>query len=183
MYLNERFQGNEFYRGIKTVMTIHNLKFQGKWNVKDVMSITGLPEYYFTADKMEAYKDANLLKGGLVYANAITTVSNTYAEEIKSDFYGEGLNGLLCARSGDLRGILNGIDYDAFNPETDPYIVTHYNAENFRKNKIKNKRALQEELGLARNDKTMLIGIVSRLTDQKGFDLIAYVMDELCLNS
>lgn len=180
VYLNERFQGNEFYRGIKTVMTIHNLKFQGKWNVKDVMSITGLPEYYFTADKMEAYKDANLLKGGLVYANAITTVSNTYAEEIKSDFYGEGLNGLLCARSGDLRGILNGIDYDEFNPETDPYIVTHYNVENFRKNKIKNKRALQEELGLARNDKTMLIGIVSRLTDQKGFDLIAYVMDELC---
>lgn len=180
VYLNERFQGNEFFRGIKTVMTIHNLKFQGKWNIKDVMSITGLPEYYFTSDKLEAYKDANLLKGGLVFADAITTVSNTYAEEIKTDFYGEGLNGLLCARSGDLRGIVNGIDYDEFNPDTDAYITTHYNVDNFRKMKIKNKRALQEELGLDHNDKAMLIGIVSRLTDQKGFDLIAYVMDELC---
>ena len=180
VYLNERFQGNEFFRGIKTVMTIHNLKFQGKWSIKDVMSITGLPEYYFTSDKLEAYKDANLLKGGLVFADAITTVSNTYAEEIKTDFYGEGLNGLLCARSGDLRGIVNGIDYDEFNPDTDAYITTHYNVDNFRKMKIKNKRALQEELGLDHNDKTLLIGIVSRLTDQKGFDLIAYVMDELC---
>ncbi len=180
VYLNERFQGNEFFRGIKTVMTIHNLKFQGKWGIKDVMSITGLPEYYFTSDKLEAYKDANLLKGGLVFADAITTVSNTYAEEIKTDFYGEGLNGLLCARSGDLRGIVNGIDYDEFNPDTDAYITTHYNVDNFRKMKIKNKRALQEELGLDHNDKAMLIGIVSRLTDQKGFDLIAYVMDELC---
>ena len=180
VYLNERFQGNEFFRGIKTVMTIHNLKFQGKWNIKDVMSITGLPEYYFTSDKLEAYKDANLLKGGLVFADAITTVSNTYAEEIKTDFYGEGLNGLLCARSGDLRGIVNGIDYDEFNPDTDAYITTHYNVDNFRKMKIKNKRELQEELGLDHNDKAMLIGIVSRLTDQKGFDLIAYVMDELC---
>ena len=180
VYLNERFQANEFYRGIKTVMTIHNLKFQGKWGIKDVMSITGLPEYYFTSDKLEAYKDANLLKGGLVFADAITTVSNTYAEEIKTDFYGEGLNGLLCARSGDLRGIVNGIDYDEFNPDTDAYINTHYNVDNFRKMKIKNKHALQEELGLDHNDKTMLIGIVSRLTDQKGFDLIAYVMDEIC---
>ena len=180
VYLNERFQANEFFRGIKTVMTIHNLKFQGKWGIKDVMSITGLPEYYFTSDKLEAYKDANLLKGGLVFADAITTVSNTYAEEIKTDFYGEGLNGLLCARSGDLRGIVNGIDYDEFNPDTDAYITTHYNVDNFRKMKIKNKRALQEELGLDHNDKAMLIGIVSRLTDQKGFDLIAYVMDELC---
>ena len=86
----------------------------------------------------------------------------------------------LCARSNDSRGILNGIDYDAFNPETDPYITNRYNAVNFRKEKIKNKRALQADMGLEQNDKTMLIGIVSRLTDQKGFDLIAYMMDELC---
>ena len=139
-----------------------------------------MPDYYFAPDKLEAYKDANLLKGGLVYADAITTVSPTYAEEIKTPFYGEGLDGLLCARSNDLRGILNGIDYDAFNPETDPYITNRYNAVNFRKEKIKNKRALQADMGLEQNDKTMLIGIVSRLTDQKGFDLIAYMMDELC---
>jgi starch synthase len=180
VYLKERFQGNEFFRGIKTVMTIHNLKFQGKWDVKTVKSITGLPDYFFTPDKLEAYKDANLLKGGLVYADAITTVSDTYAEEIKTSFYGEGLNGLLQARSGDLRGIVNGIDYDDFNPETDKYIDHNYNSVNFRKEKIKNKRALQAELGLEQDDKKMLIGIVSRLTDQKGFDLIDYMMDELC---
>ena len=161
-------------------MTIHNLKFQGKWDVKTVKSITGLPDYFFTPDKLEAYKDANLLKGGLVYADAITTVSDTYAEEIKTSFYGEGLDGLLQARSGDLRGIVNGIDYDDFNPETDKYIDHNYNSVNFRKEKIKNKRALQAELGLEQDDKKMLIGIVSRLTDQKGFDLIDYMMDELC---
>lgn len=180
VYLKERFQGNEFYRGIKSVMTIHNLKFQGKWGVKEVQDITGLPGYFFTPDKLEAYKDANLLKGGLVYADAITTVSDTYAEEIKTPFYGEQLDGLLRARSHDLRGIVNGIDTDDFNPETDRHIEFNYNAMNFRKEKIKNKRALQAELGLEQDDKIFMIGIVSRLTDQKGFDLIAYIMDELC---
>ncbi|MDD4526375.1 MAG: glycogen/starch synthase, partial [Lachnospiraceae bacterium] len=180
VYLKERFQDNIFFQGIKSVMTIHNLKFQGKWNVKDVEDITGLSGYYFSPDKLEFHKDADLLKGGLVYADAITTVSPTYAEEIKTEFYGEGLEGLLNARANDLRGIVNGIDYDAFNPATDKYIAKTYDAISFRKEKIKNKRALQEELGLARDDKVMMIGLVSRLTDQKGFDLIAYVMDELC---
>ena len=83
VYLKERFAGNEFFQGIKTIMTIHNLKFQGKWDVKTVQDITGLPDYFFTPDKLEAYKNANLLKGGLVYADAITTVSETYADEIK----------------------------------------------------------------------------------------------------
>ena len=183
VYLKERFQGSEFYRGIKTVMTIHNLKFQGKWGIQEVKDITGLPDYFFTSDKLELYKDANLLKGGLVYADAITTVSQTYADEIKTPFYGEQLDGLLRARSNDLRGIVNGIDYDQFNPETDPYIPYHYNAVNFRKEKVKNKRALQEELELAKDDKRFMIGIVSRLTDQKGFDLITYMMDELCQDS
>ena len=180
VYLKERFRGNDFYKDIKSIMTIHNLKFQGKWSIKEVKEITGLPDYYFTPDKLEAFKDANLLKGGLVFADAITTVSETYAEEIKTDFYGEQLNGLLCARSKDLRGIVNGIDYEEFNTETDSYIDYKYNAINFRKEKIKNKRALQEQLGLDQDDKKMMIGIVSRLTDQKGLDLVDYVMDELC---
>jgi len=180
VYLKERFAGNEFFRGIKTVMTIHNLKFQGKWGVKDVQEITGLSDYYFTSDKLEAYKDANLLKGGLVYADAITTVSDTYAEEIKTAFYGEGLDGLMNSRAHDLRGIVNGIDYTDFNPETDPHIEKNYGARDFRKEKVKNKLKLQEELGLKKDPGVMMIGIVSRLTDQKGFDLIAYVMDELC---
>ena len=107
-------------------------------------------------------------------------MSSTYAEEIKTPFYGEGLDGLMRARANDLRGIVNGIDYDDFNPETDPYIAQQYNAKNFRKEKAKNKLALQEELGLARDDKKFMIGIVSRLTDQKGLDLIQCVMDEIC---
>ncbi len=180
VYLKERFRGNPFFWSMKSVMTIHNLKFQGKWDIKTVQNITGLPDYYFTSDKLECYKDANILKGGLVFADAITTVSHTYAEEIKTDFYGEGLNGLIQARSGDLRGITNGIDYHEFNPATDKFIKQPYDAVTFRKEKIKNKRALQKQLNLLRDDKKFMIGIVSRLTDQKGFDLIAYIMDELC---
>ena len=180
VYLKERFQANEFYRGIKTVFTIHNLKFQGIWDKKTIQNITGLSDYFFTPDKLEFKKDANYLKGGLVYSDAITTVSKTYAEEIKTPFYGEGLDGLLRARSNDLRGIVNGLDYNEYNPETDPHIYKTFNAKNFRKEKVKNKTGLQQDLGLEVNPKMMMIGIVSRLTDQKGFDLIAYMMEEMC---
>ncbi|MCU6687474.1 glycogen synthase GlgA [Dorea acetigenes] len=183
VYLDNFRYGNEYYRGIKTIMTIHNLKFQGTWEVNRIQNITGLPPYYFTSDKLEAYGDANYLKGGIVYADKVTTVSNTYAEEIKTPFYGERLDGLMNARANCLTGIVNGIDYGDFNPETDKYIFKNYTVSNFRKEKIKNKTALQEELGLEQNPKTMLIGIVSRLTDQKGFDLIAHVMDEMCQDS
>ena len=180
VHLKDKFHEGDFFRNIKSVMTIHNLKFQGVWDVKTIKRFSGLPDYYFTPDKLEAYKDGNLLKGGLVYADAITTVSATYAEEIKTPFFGEGLDGLMRARAGNLRGIVNGIDYDEFNPETDKSIVQNYNEKTFRKEKIKNKRALQEQLGLIQDEKKFLIGIVSRLTDQKGFDLIECVMDELC---
>lgn len=107
-------------------------------------------------------------------------MSNTYAEEIKTEFYGEHLDGLMRARAHDLRGIVNGLDYDEWNPETDKMIAKNFNAKNFRKEKVKNKLALQRELGLNEDPKAMMIGVVSRLTDQKGFDLVAYVMDELC---
>lgn len=180
VYLKDKFHDGEFFRDMKSVITIHNLKFQGVWDVKTVMDITGLPKYYFSPDKLEAYGDANYLKGGIVYADAVTTVSETYAEEIKMPFYGEGLDGLMRARANCLRGIVNGIDYDEYNPATDKYIVQNYDARTFRKEKIKNKRALQEELGLERDEKKFMIGIVSRLTDQKGFDLINYIMDEMC---
>ena len=180
VFLKDHFAGSEFFRDMKSIMTIHNLKFQGKWNIDTVKNITGLSDYYFTNDKLEAYGDANLLKGGIVYADTVTTVSNTYAQEVKTEFYGEGLHGLLQAREGELKGIVNGIDYTDFNPESNPLIYNNYTVENFRKEKIKNKRALQKELGLKQDDKTMLIGIVSRLTDQKGFDLIEYMMEEMC---
>ena len=180
VYLHDSFQQNEFFWNIKTIMTIHNLKFQGVWDVQTIKNITGLSDYYFTADKLEAYKDANYLKGGIVFADAVTTVSNTYAEEIKMPFYGEGLDGLMRARANSLRGIVNGIDYDDFNPETDKYIVQQYTAKNFRKEKVKNKKALQQQLGLPVDEKKFMVGIVSRLTDQKGLDLVQGVMDELC---
>lgn len=180
VYLNADFQDNEFYRGIRTVMTIHNLKFQGIWEMQSMKDVLGLPDYYFTTDKMEFNRDGNMLKGGLVYADAITTVSKTYAEEIKMPYYGEGLDGLMRARQNDLRGIVNGIDYEVFNPATDDQIEYNYDVNNFRKEKVKNKVRLQQDLGLTEDPKAMVIGIVSRLTDQKGFDLIAYVMDELC---
>lgn len=180
VYLKERFQGDLFYHDIKSIMTVHNLKFQGAWDVKTIQAITGLSDYYFTPDKLEQNQAANYLKGGLVFADAVTTVSNTYAEEIKTPFYGEGLDGLLRARTSDLRGIVNGIDYDEYNPGNDELIIRNYDAGNFRKEKVKNKLALQNELGLTKDGKAMMLGIVSRLTDQKGFDLIAYAMDELC---
>ena len=180
VYLHERFAASEFFRDIKCVMTIHNLKFQGIWDMDSIKSITGLSDYYFTPDKLEFQRDASYLKGGLVYADAITTVSRTYAEEIKTPFYGEGLDGLMRARANDLRGIVNGIDYDDYNPETDQFLGHHYNARTFRREQAKNKTDLQKQLGLEVDPKKMMIGIVSRLTDQKGFDLIAYMMDEMC---
>ena len=179
VYLKERFQGNEFYRGIKSIMTIHNLKFQGKWSVKEVQDITGLPPYFFTPDKLELYKDANLLKGGLVYADAITTVSQTYAEEIKTSFYGEQLEGLMCARSNDLRGIVNGIDYDIWNSYTDDRLYVNYDITNVLEKKKENKHKLQEELGLVQDDHKFVIGLISRLTDQKGLDLVNSIMTQI----
>ncbi|MBP5249870.1 MAG: glycogen synthase, partial [Lachnospiraceae bacterium] len=180
VYLKDSFNAGDFYRGIKSIMTIHNLKFQGIWNKKTVMDVAGLDPYYFTSDKLEAYGDANYLKGGIVYADYVTTVSESYAKEIQMPFYGEGLDGLMRARSNCLCGIVNGIDYNEYNPETDKFIKYHFNSSNFRTNKKKNKVLLQEELGLEVNDKKFMVGIVSRLTDQKGLDLVDCVIEQIC---
>ena len=180
VYMKDKFREGEFFWNMKSIMTIHNLKFQGVWDIKTVKDIAGLPAYYFTPDKLESYKDANLLKGGIVYADYVTTVSDTYAEEIKTPFYGEGLDGLMSARSNNLMGIVNGIDYEVYNPKTDPYIYKNYDARDFRKEKVKNKRGLQKDLNLEQDDRKFMVGIVSRLTDQKGLDLIECVMEEIC---
>ena len=183
VYLKGIFQDNEFFRGIRSVMTIHNLKFQGVYDKESIQGISGLPGYFFSDDKLGIYDDGNMLKGGITYADKVTTVSNSYAQEIKTPFYGEHLDGLLKAREHDLWGIVNGIDYEQFNPQTDPHLEVKYNVKNFRKEKKKNKVALQKQLGLTPDPKVMMIGIVSRLTDQKGLDLIAYVLDEICQDS
>ena len=104
-----------------------------------MMGLTGFPKELFTPDKLEFQKDANMLKGGLVYADYITTVSDTYAQEIQTPYYGEGLDGLLSARHFDMQGIVNGIDYDIYNPETDPKLFVNYNRDNFRKKKVEIK--------------------------------------------
>ena len=177
VYLKNEFAANPFFWGIKTIITIHNLKFQGIWDKEWVQGVSGLTDNLFTPDKLEFKKDANMLKGGLVYADYITTVSDTYANEIQTEYYGEGLNGLLSARHFDMQGIVNGIDYNAYDPQTDGKIYCNYNASDFRKKKFNNKTKLQQELGLAVDKKKYMIGLISRLTDQKGLDLINHVIE------
>ena len=177
VYLKNEFQGNPFFWEMKSVMTIHNLKFQGVWDINTMKNLSGLSDDLFSADKLEFKKDANMLKGGLVYADYITTVSDTYAKEIQSAYYGEGLEGLLSARHFDMQGIVNGIDYEVYNPQTDPKIYTNYSSEDFRTKKWKNKVKLQEDLGLTVDKKKYMIGLISRLTDQKGLDLVDRVIE------
>lgn len=179
VYLHTAFGDDNFYAGIKTVFSIHNLKFQGRWRIREVIDITGLPEQIFNDKELESYGEANYLKGGVVYADAVTTVSPSYANEITTQEGGEGLHGLMNARRNVLHGILNGIDYDEFNPQTDPYIESNFSSKSVLSGKKANKAALQKELGLSVRESAFVIGIVSRLTEQKGFDLVSYIMDDL----
>ncbi len=164
----------------KTVLTIHNLKFQGVYNIPTVRYWSGLPDYVFNKDALTVkWLDANMLKGGLTYTNAITTVSPTYAWEIQTPEYGEGLDAHLRYHSGKLRGIVNGIDYDIWNPWTDKNLAVNYDITNVLPRKKENKRALQEELGLEPDDGKLVLGLISRLTDQKGLDLVNAILPQL----
>ena len=178
VFLKTVYGSDNFYAGIKTIFTIHNMKFQGRWKIREIADITGLPEHIFNSGELEFYGEANYLKGGIVYADEVTTVSPTYADEICTPEGGEGLDGLMLERRRHLSGILNGIDYDVYNPMTDQYIKKHFSIKDMS-GKLMNKRQLQENHGLKVDNDVMLIGIVSRLTDQKGFDLVAYMMDEM----
>lgn len=180
VYLKTLFAGNPFFSGIRSIMTIHNLQFQGKWGIEHLKYCSGLPDYLFTADKLEIHNNASMLKGGLVYADTITTVSNTYSHEIQTPYYGEGLDGLLQARRDSLVGIVNGIDYDIYNPEKDKHLEKNYSLKTIKKNKPFNKTALQKELGLPVDKNQFVIGIISRLTEQKGLDLVDAVMNDIC---
>ena len=179
VYLKTEFAGDPFYQGIKSIMTVHNLKFQGLFNAKDMSRISGLPMDLFAIDKLLTYTDGNMLKGGLVYADKITTVSETYAEEIKTPEYGEGLDGIFRARWHEFRGIVNGIDDKVFDPASDTLLPHRYTRRTILTGKTKNKLALQRQLGLEEDDSVMMIGIVSRLTEQKGMELISRVLPEL----
>jgi starch synthase len=177
VYLKNEFQGNPFFWGMKTIMTIHNLKFQGIWDVETLQGFSGLPMDLFTPDKLEYKKAGNMLKGGLVYADYITTVSRSYAYEIQNEYYGEGLDGLLRARHFDMQGILNGIDNSLYDPAVDASLYKNYDVSNFRRLKKENKEKLQRELGLDVDKKKNMIGLISRLTDRKGIDLIDYCIE------
>ncbi len=179
VYMHTLYRNHPFYQNTKCVFTIHNLRFQGIWDIPTIRSLSGLPGWVFTPDKLEFHKDANMLKGGLVYSDYITTVSDTYAGEIQTDYYGEGLDGLLRARNQSLRGIVNGIDYTDYDPEKDENLAKKYSARSFKKGKEANKLALQKELGLEENPDRFMISIISRLTDQKGLDLVRYALDRI----
>jgi starch synthase len=166
------------FRHVPAVLTIHNAAYQG-WFPPQTMEKLLLPWDMFTFDKLEHYDTVNFLKGGIVYADAITTVSRKYAEEIQTPEFGNGLEGVLRKRSGDLFGILNGVDYDEWNPATDPHIAAHYSAENLA-GKKECRRDLLHAFGFeAVSDETAVIGIVSRFATQKGFDFIVEIMDKL----
>lgn len=179
VYLRTLYRYNEFFYGTKVILTIHNLKFQGIWDVKTFRYFTALPDEVFTMNKMEYKKDANMLKGGIVYCDYLTTVSDTYAGEIQNSYFGEGLDGIIRDYNNKLCGIVNGIDYDVYNPDTDTKIFENYNEENFLEKKVINKRKLQEELELPVDDNKMIIALISRLTDQKGLDLVNYAMSRI----
>ena len=167
-----------FYHNIKTVYTIHNLQYQGVFPIKAVQDTLGLGDSLFTPDKLECYGCANYMKAGLVYADELTTVSPSYADEIQTAFYGERLDGLLRARKDQLMGILNGIDIYDYDPAKDPQIYFNYDPYHLG-GKEKCKAELQKELGLNVDASAPLVGIISRLSNQKGFDLIECVIREL----
>ena len=177
--LNAYFVRDEFYQGIKTVFSIHNLRYQGIYSMDIVADFFSLDKSFFTDDKLEFHGCANLLKGGIVYSDYVTTVSPTYAEEIKTHMGGERLDGLLSARSNNLYGIINGIDTVEYSPKTDPMIYENFDLRNLVSKKKLNKIRLQEQLGLPVDGEKAVIGFVSRLVDHKGFDLIADAMGEL----
>ncbi len=167
-----------FYAGMKAIFTIHNLQYQGIFGIKEVQDVLGLGDSLWTNDKLECFGCANYMKAALVYADLITTVSPSYAEEIQTAYYGERLDGLLRARKAQLYGVLNGLDVVDYNPATDPYIAADFTIEDLS-GKASCKHALQEELGLDIDPDIPIIGMVGRLSNQKGLDLVDYIIGDL----
>ena len=182
LYLRLDHIGDARYEKIKTVFTIHNLKYQGVFP-KDVMAdALGLDWKYFTNGDLEYYDAVNFMKGAIIYADNVTTVSRTYAQEIQYEYFGEGLDGLLRSRAADLHGITNGLDTTIYNPGKDPYLTdpfTPYDADTALETKTDNKVALQHILDLPLERRTPLVAMVTRLVEAKGLDLVMRVLDEL----
>lgn len=176
VYLNVFYRGEKKFRDIKTVLTIHNIQYQGKYGLEMVQDVLGLPQSAIPIVEYDG--DVNYMKGGIDQCNMITTVSKTYAQEILDPWFSHGLDRILKARQFKLTGILNGIDMDGYDPQSDPNIAAPFSAKDPSK-KAENKRALQEEMGLPQQEDVMVLGIVSRLVDHKGMDLVKYIGEEM----
>ncbi len=176
--LRQQYLMRSEYTNIKTMFTIHNLMYQGIFPGDILGDLLGLPASVFTEDGLEFYGQVNYLKGGLAFSDCITTVSKSYVQEIQQPYFGEKLDGFLAKRQADLHGIVNGIDYEVYHPGQDPEIYTNYTWRGTVK-RLENKCKLQADLGLPVSRQIPLLGIVSRLVDSKGLDLIAHIMEEL----
>ena len=166
----------DFYKNMKSVLSIHNIEFQGRFNPYEMGKLCGLDNKYF--DALIYNGDLNLLKGAIQLADRINTVSETYAREILDPYFSYGLDKILIVEQGKLKGILNGIDIEKFNPKTDPIIPINYDIHTFE-DKVKNKLELQKELGLEVSEDIPLIGMVTRLTHQKGIDLLLQASEDI----
>lgn len=181
LLLKVKYSWIRAYDQIKTMLTIHNLKFQGIYPFEVLGDLLSIGDSVMVDEGVEFYGNVNYLKGGINYADWVTTVSPTYAREIKYEFYGEGLHGLMQRIDYKLSGIINGIDTKLNDPASDPNLPANYSLEDLS-GKATCKAALQAELGFEQRSEVPLIGIISRLTDQKGFDILQEVMEEILAN-
>ena len=175
-YYNLFYQQNEWYSGIKTIFTIHNIQYQGKYGTDLYEEVVGIPPHGRSI--LDCDGCINYMKGAIETANRVTTVSPSYAWEIRDPWFSHGLDSILNARAWKLRGILNGIDNTSYNPATDIQLYEHYNADDFS-GKAVNKQKLQERLGLEQNPDVPIIAMVTRLVSHKGLDLVKYALDQL----
>ncbi|MGF3072850.1 glycogen synthase GlgA [Facklamia sp. P12945] len=176
--LIDRYHWKESLKNIRKVLTIHNLRFQGIYDASMLSNVFGTGFNTFTDDGLKYHNNMNYLKGGINFADRVTTVSPTYAQEILTPEFGEGLDAVLRRNEWKLKGIINGIDLEINNPKTDSYLPYHYDQSDLS-NKAKVKSYLQRQLTLKQDNQIPLIGIVSRLTDQKGLQLVEQIMDDL----
>lgn len=177
VFVNDFRKGDSYFEDIRTLFTIHNLKYQGVFGA-DNLRLAGLDGSYFNENDLKYYEAINFVKGGIIHATAVNTVSENYAREIQYPFYGEGLDGIIRKYSDKLSGIVNGIDFDIWNPKTDGLLAENYDVNSIDKKNI-NKLELQKAYGLPERSDVPLIGICSRLTEMKGLDLVRYILDEL----
>ena len=177
-YLRSIYRADPFFSGTATVFTIHNIAYQGLFR-KEKFALTGLPPEMYNPEGIEFWERINLMKAGIVYADVINTVSKKYSEEIQTPEFGYGLDGILRKRKEDLYGILNGVDYQDWDPAHDPHLIAHYGVEDLS-GKKECKKDLLKEFGLPSSlEKAPLLGMISRLADQKGFDLLAEILEDL----